>query len=53
MNQILELIVINLVSDDWWFGFEQEYFMYKDGRPLGWPVKGKPRTQGDYYCGVG
>ena len=24
----------NLVSDDWWFGFEQEYFMYKDGRPL-------------------
>ena len=44
---------LNLVSDDWWFGFEQEYFMYKDGRPLGWPVKGKPRAQGDYYCGVG
>ena len=43
----------NLVSDDWWFGFEQEYFMYKDGRPLGWPEKGKPRPQGDYYCGVG
>ena len=44
---------VNLVSDDWWFGFEQEYFMYKDGRPLGWPEKGKPRAQGDYYCGVG
>ncbi len=43
----------NLVSNDWWFGFEQEYFMYKDGRPLGWPEKGKPRAQGDYYCGVG
>ena len=47
----------NLVSDDWWFGFEQEYFMYKDGRPLGWPegkgIKSKPRPQGDYYCGVG
>ena len=43
----------NLVSNDWWFGFEQEYFMYQDGRPLGWPVKGKPRAQGDYYCGVG
>ena len=43
----------NLVSDEWWFGFEQEYFMYKDGRPLGWPEKGKPRPQGDYYCGVG
>ena len=39
--------------DDWWFGFEQEYFLYKDGRPLGWPEKGEPRPQGDYYCGVG
>ena len=43
----------NLVSDDWWFGFEQEYFMYKDSRPLGWPEYGEPREQGDYYCGVG
>jgi glutamine synthetase len=48
---------VNLVSSDWWFGFEQEYFMYKDGRPLGWPegkgIKSNPRPQGDYYCGVG
>jgi glutamine synthetase len=22
-----------------WFGFEQEYFLYKDGRPLGFPAK--------------
>ena len=44
----------NLIGDEWWFGFEQEYFMYKDGRPLGWSEgKGKPRPQGDYYCGVG
>ena len=42
-----------LVTDEWWFGFEQEYFMYQNGRPLGWPEKGKPRAQGDYYCGVG
>ena len=41
------------ISDEWWFGFEQEYFMYKDGRPLGWPEDGEPREQGDYYCGVG
>ena len=44
---------VNLVSSEWWFGFEQEYFMYKDGRPLGWPKRSKPRAQGDYYCGVG
>ena len=23
-----------------WFGFEQEYFFYKDGRPLGFPTDG-------------
>ncbi len=35
-----------------WFGFEQEYFFYKDGRPLGFPepVSG---TAGPYYTGVG
>jgi len=43
------------IEDEWWFGFEQEYFMYKDNWPLGWPAstKKKPRPQGDYYCGVG
>ena len=25
-----------------WFGFEQEYFFYKDGRPLGFPDSGYP-----------
>src|ERR1700736_5255463 len=25
-----------------WFGFEQEYFMYKDGRPLGFPPSAFP-----------
>ena len=42
-----------VVSDEWWFGFEQEYFFTnKDGSPLGWE-EGEPRPQGDYYCGVG
>jgi glutamine synthetase len=37
-----------------WFGFEQEYFFYKDGRPLGFPAAGGyPAPQGPYYTGVG
>jgi glutamine synthetase len=36
-----------------WFGFEQEYFFYKDGRPLGFPEHGYPAPQGPYYTGVG
>ena len=36
-----------------WFGFEQEYFFFKDGRPLGFPDAGYPAPQGPYYTGVG
>ena len=42
-----------LDDENAWFGFEQEYFMMKDGVPLGFPKGGYPNPQGEYYCGVG
>ncbi len=36
-----------------WFGFEQEYFFYQNGRPIGFPPTGYPAPQGPYYTGVG
>ncbi|MDR2673656.1 MAG: glutamine synthetase beta-grasp domain-containing protein [Opitutaceae bacterium] len=42
-----------LDDPDTWFGFEQEYFFFKNGRPLGFPAEGFPPPQGRYYTGVG
>jgi glutamine synthetase len=37
------------------FGLEQEFFIIdnRTGKPLGWPLNGEPKPQGDYYCSVG
>jgi len=42
-------------DDDFWFGFEQEYFIMdkQTQLPLGFPVGGYPGPQGMYYCSVG
>ena len=46
---------INDNDNDFWFGFEQEYFiMDVDTQlPLGFPLGGYPGPQGMYYCSVG
>ena len=42
-------------DDDFWFGFEQEYFLWdpEHNLPLGFPPGGYPAPQGPYYCSVG
>src|SRR5690606_19910293 len=40
-------------SEEAWFGIEQEYTMFRNGRPVGWPEGGYPAPQGPFYCGVG
>lgn len=42
-------------DDDFWFGFEQEYFLWdpQANLPPGFPPGGFPPPQGPYYCSVG
>ena len=46
---------INDDDNDFWFGFEQEYFLWnpETDLPLGFPATGYPAPQGQYYCSVG
>ena len=42
-------------DDDFWFGYEQEYFLWdiNTNLPPGFPPGGYPGPQGPYYCSVG
>lgn len=42
-------------DEDFWFGFEQEYFLWdpETNLPPGFPAGGFPAPQGQYYCSVG
>ncbi|PZR30961.1 MAG: glutamine synthetase [Azospira oryzae] len=42
-------------DSDFWFGFEQEYFLWnpETNKPLGFPADRDPSPQGQYYCSVG
>lgn len=50
LRQVLEG---GAAAEDPWVGFEQEYTLFRDGRPLGFPANGYPAPQGPFYCGVG
>ncbi len=41
------------VKENAWFGFEQEYTLFAEQTPLGWPTNGYPAPQGPFYCSVG
>ena len=40
-------------KEQYWWGFEQEFFITKDCKIAGFPATGFPAPQGFYYCGVG
>lgn len=52
--KLREVLDAGAAKQDPWFGFEQEYTLFRGRSPLGWPEHGSPsRAQGPFYCGVG
>ena len=52
-RKVLRELQSKFDAGEYWWGFEQEYFITKDFVPLGFPKGGYPKPQGLYYCGVG
>ena len=51
--QLRVILEAGAMKKEPWVGFEQEYTLFKNNNPLGWPDHGFPSPQGPYYCGVG
>ncbi|MGI9549305.1 MAG: glutamine synthetase beta-grasp domain-containing protein [Bdellovibrionales bacterium] len=51
--QLREVLDAGAAQEQPLFGIEQEYTLFKDRTPLGWPDQGYPAPQGPFYCGVG
>lgn len=52
-SQLRKILDNGASKEDIWMGFEQEYTLFQNSIPLGWPEKGEPEAQGPFYCGVG
>ena len=51
--ELRRVMEMGAAKEDPWFGFEQEYTLFKGRTPMGWPEDGYPAPQGPFYCGVG
>ncbi|MHC4990115.1 MAG: glutamine synthetase beta-grasp domain-containing protein [Planctomycetota bacterium] len=51
--RLREVLDAGAAEEEPWVGFEQEYTIFCNERPLGFPERGYPAPQGPFYCGVG
>ena len=51
--ELRKVLDAGVAKEEPWFGVEQEYTLFKNRVPLGWPDHGYPAPQGPFYCGIG